>query len=87
MKTALEVWWQWMYMTKRHTTVMKDRELVALDKSGKGQKVEVVDWSTEERLKLREIAKKAWLDFSKKSPFAKKVYDAHVAFMEKMALL
>lgn len=84
---ALKMWWQWLYMKKRHYTVMKDRELVALDKSGKGEKVEVVDWSAEERDKLRKIAEGAWLDFSKKSDFAKKVYDAHVAFMKKMALL
>ncbi|MCG8511871.1 MAG: hypothetical protein MI741_21865, partial [Rhodospirillales bacterium] len=86
-QTALETWWEWMYMKKRHMTVMKDRELVALDKSGKGEKVTVVNWSPEERMKLREVAKQAWLDFSKKSEFAKKVYDAHVEFMTKMALL
>ncbi len=84
---ALEVWWQWMYMTKRHFTDLKDRELVALDKSGKGEKVEVVDWSLEERTKFRRIAEGAWLDFSKKSEFAKKVYDAHVACMKRMSLL
>jgi len=87
MRTALEVWWEWMYTKKRHMTVLKDRELVALDKSGKGEKVEVVNWSLEERLKLREVAKQAWSDFSKKSPFAKKVYDAQIAFMKRMALL
>lgn len=86
-QTALTTWWEWMYMKKRHMTVMKDRELVALDKSGKGEKVTVINWSPEERMKLREVAKQAWLDFSKKSEFAKKVYDAHVEFMTKMALL
>jgi len=83
----LEVWWEWMYNKKRHFTDMKDRELVALDKSGKGEKVTVVDWTQEERTKFRKIAEGAWLDFSKKSPYAKKVYDAHVAFMKKMSLL
>lgn len=84
---SLEVWWQWMYTKKRHMTDMMDRELVALDKSGKGEKVEVVDWTAEERLKLREIAKGAWADFSKKSPFAEKVYNAHIEFMQKLSLL
>ena len=87
LRAALNLWWEWMYMKKRHMTVIGDAELVSLDKSGKGEKVEVVDWSAEERLKLREIAKKAWLDFSQKTPFAKKVYDAHVKFMKRMALL
>ena len=87
LKAAMEVWWEWMYMSKRHMTDMVDRELVALDKSGKGEKVEVVDWSAEERLKLRKIAEGAWLDFSKKSPYAKKVYDAHIAFMQKLSLM
>ncbi len=87
LQAALVVWWEWCYTKKRHLTDMKDRELVALDKSGKGEKVEVVDWTPEERLKLRKIAEQAWLDFSKKSPFAEKVYNAHIEFMTKLALL
>ncbi len=87
LQAALVVWWEWLYTKKRHLTDIKDRELVALDKSGKGEKVEVVDWSPEERLKLRKIAEGAWLDFSKQSPFAEKVYNAHIEFMTRLALL
>ena len=87
LQSALHTWWEWMYMKKRHYTEAKDRELVALDQSGKGEPVTVIDWSNEERMKLRQIAEKAWLDFSKKSPFAEKVYNAHIEFMKRLALL
>lgn len=47
----------------------------------------LVDWSPEERRKLRGIAEKVWADWSDKSPMAKKIYDSHIAFMKQIGLL
>lgn len=51
------------------------------------EKVELIDWSPEERQKLRGIAAQAVADYAKGSPMATKVYDAHIAFMKKIGLL
>ena len=87
LQTALKVWWEWMYTKKRQYSNLMDRKFVSLDKSGKGEKVEVVNWAQEDRDALRKIAQDAWADFAKKSPFAKKVYEAQIAYMKEMALL
>ena len=50
-------------------------------------KVELVDWSPEERKKFRSAAQQAWNDWAKKSPMAQKVLDSQVAFMKQLGLL
>ena len=49
--------------------------------------IEIIDWSQEERDKLRSIAQGAWKDVGAQSELAQEAYDAHVAFMKKMGLL
>lgn len=47
----------------------------------------LINWSAEERKKLRNIAQEVWADWSEKSPMAKKIYESHIAFMTKIGLL
>jgi hypothetical protein len=51
------------------------------------QSVELIDWSPEERQKLRGIAAGAVEDYAQGSELAKKAYEAHVAFMQQIGLL
>lgn len=47
----------------------------------------LVEWSPEERKKLRAVAKEVWADWATKSPMAKKIYDSHIEFMTSIGLL
>lgn len=86
-QAILETWYIAAYTDLRRESDLLDRKLVAQDKAGKGTVKEVIDWSAEERAKFRQIAVKAWEDFSKKSPLAKEAFDAHVKFMKLYGLL
>lgn len=84
-QTALEVWYYAAYDSMRREADLQDREIA--EKYADGSDVTVVDWSTEERAKFREIAVGAWEDFAAKSPLAKEALDTHIAFMKKTGLL
>lgn len=47
----------------------------------------LVDWSAEERKKLREVAAEVWADYGSKNELAKKIYESHVAFLKELGLL
>ena len=47
----------------------------------------LINWSTEERKKLREVAQDVWSDWATKSEMSKKIYDSHIAFMTRIGLL
>lgn len=47
----------------------------------------LVDWSPEERKKLREIAAEVWADYGSKNELANKIYESHVAFLKELGLL
>ena len=47
----------------------------------------LIAWGTEERRELREIAQEVWAEWAEKSDMAKKIYDSHVAYMQKIGLL
>jgi TRAP-type mannitol/chloroaromatic compound transport system substrate-binding protein len=49
--------------------------------------IEAIDLPAAERRKFREHAQKAWLEFSKRSPYAKKVYDSQMAYLKRLGLL
>lgn len=87
LQATLGVWWHYLYDMKRRYNEIRDLELAAEDRSGKGEKVEIIDWSPEERAKFREIAKGAWVDFANKNALAKEVYDENVKFMKRLGLL
>lgn len=52
-----------------------------------GTDVEIVEWSPEERRKLREAASEVWKDYASRSEKAGKIYDSHMDFLKKLGLL
>lgn len=65
-------------------TFLDDQEAVRKIKS---DGVEIINWSSEERKKLRAIAAETMKEYAKGSEMAQKAYDAHIAFMKKINLL
>jgi TRAP-type transport system periplasmic protein len=47
----------------------------------------LLEWGPEERRELREVAREVWEEWSQQSEMAKRIYDSHIAFMEKNGLL
>ncbi|MBT6095291.1 MAG: TRAP transporter substrate-binding protein DctP, partial [Rhodospirillaceae bacterium] len=84
-QTALEVWYASSYDAMRREADLQDRAIAAKQRAGKD--ITVIDWSTAERAKFREIAVGAWHDFAKKSPLAKEALDAHLKYMRSVGLL
>jgi len=84
-QAALEVWYSAAYDAMRRDADLQDRAIAAEQRAG--GEIEVVDWSTEERAKFREIAVGAWNDFAAKSPLAKEALDAHINYMKQIGLL
>ncbi|WP_420406098.1 TRAP transporter substrate-binding protein [Nisaea sp.] len=84
-QTALEVWYSAAYDAMRREADLQDQAIAAEQRAGGD--ITVVDWSTEERAKFREIAVGAWHDFAAKSPLAKEALDAHLAYMRNVGLL
>jgi TRAP-type mannitol/chloroaromatic compound transport system substrate-binding protein len=77
--------------TKQFAADMSARTLLDDQKFAKSvvadEGVELVDWSPEERQKLRGIAAEAVKEYAQGSELAKKAYEAHVAFMQQIGLL
>ena len=84
-QAALEVWYQAAYDAMRREADLEDQKIA--DAQRKGGDITVVDWTTAERAKFREIAVGAWEDFAKKSPLAKEALDAHLNYMRSVGLL
>ena len=84
-QTALEVWYSAAYDAMRREADLQDRAIAAEQRAG--GEIEVIDWTTEERAKFREIAVGAWNDFAAKSPLAKEALDAHINYMKNIGLL
>ena len=81
----VDVWYRAMMMDLIQKLEVSDSELVASDKAAGA--INVVNWSQEERDKMRAIAAGAWKDFSEGSELAKKAYESHMTFMKKMGLV
>ena len=47
----------------------------------------LTEWGPEERRELREVAREVWQEWAQQSEMAQKIYDSHIAFMEKNGLL
>jgi TRAP-type mannitol/chloroaromatic compound transport system substrate-binding protein len=86
-QAILDVWYRAMIADLAMMNEITDRELVAEDKSDAAGGVEVIDWSKEDRDKLRAIAAGAWADFAEGDDLAKRAYEANIAFMKKIGLL
>lgn len=87
-QAALTTWYYAAWTDVTRATDLEDRRLVAADREGSGTPgVEIINWSQEERDKLRAIAQGAWQDVGNQSELAKEAYEAHVKFMKTMGLL
>ncbi len=84
-QAQLEVWYSAAYDAMRREADLQDRAIAAEQRAGTD--VTVIDWSTEERAKFREIAVGAWHDFAAKSDLAKEALDAHLSYMKSIGLL
>ena len=82
---ALEVWYHSAYDAMRREADLEDQKIA--DAQRKSGETEVIDWTTSERAKFRQIAVGAWEDFAKKSPLAQEALDAHLAYMRSTGLL
>jgi len=47
----------------------------------------LLEWGPEERRELREVAREVWEEWSEQSEMARRIYESHIAFMEKNGLL
>jgi TRAP-type mannitol/chloroaromatic compound transport system substrate-binding protein len=86
-QTILDVWYRAMIADLAMMNEITDRELVARDMANDASGVEVVNWSEEDRDKLRAIAADAWAEFAEGDDLAKRAYEANIAFMKKIGLL
>ncbi|MDH3666219.1 MAG: TRAP transporter substrate-binding protein [Paracoccaceae bacterium] len=84
-QAQLEIWYSAAYDAMRREADLQDRAIAAEQRAGGD--VTVIDWSTEERAKFREIAVGAWYDFAAKSELAKEALDAHLTYMKSIGLL
>jgi TRAP-type C4-dicarboxylate transport system substrate-binding protein len=53
----------------------------------KGKGVTLTTWDPEELRKLRALAQQIWADWAKKSPLAKRGYDAQTAWLRELGVL
>jgi TRAP-type mannitol/chloroaromatic compound transport system substrate-binding protein len=47
----------------------------------------LINWGPEERRELREVAQEVWAEWAEKSEMSKRIYDSHLAYMQKIGLL
>jgi TRAP-type mannitol/chloroaromatic compound transport system substrate-binding protein len=49
--------------------------------------IEIIDWSADEREKLRLIAVEVWRDWAERSPMGQRAFEAHMAFLTRIGLI
>ncbi|MBI3371255.1 MAG: TRAP transporter substrate-binding protein [Betaproteobacteria bacterium] len=74
---------EWSWDQIQRVAVDDVRVLNELTKKGVTQ----IYWSPEELRKVRTLAMQTWVDWSKKSPFAKKAFDSQVAWLRDLGLV
>jgi TRAP-type mannitol/chloroaromatic compound transport system substrate-binding protein len=47
----------------------------------------LIEWGPEERRELREVAQEVWAEWAEKSEMSQRIYDSHIAYMQKIGLL
>lgn len=65
---------------------MKVLDMEAVQKA-RADGAELVNWSAEERKKLRSIAASVWKEYAERSPMAKKIYDSQIAWLKELGAL
>jgi TRAP-type mannitol/chloroaromatic compound transport system substrate-binding protein len=74
---------EWSYDQVQRVAVEDVRVLAELKKKGVNQ----ITWDAEELRKVRALAQQTWAEWAKKSPLAKRAYDAQVAWLRDLGLL
>ena len=70
---------------KVHADAMAALATVAANAAANG--IELINWSSEERRKYREVAASIWAEYATRSPMAQRIYDSHMAFLTRLGLL
>ncbi|MDT0683197.1 TRAP transporter substrate-binding protein DctP [Roseicyclus sp. F158] len=81
----LRTWWYDAMYAMAEEVGQQDQELAERDDAS--EEIEVIDWSDEDRMKLRETARTQWEEFAKKSDLAQEALDAHLAYLTEIGLL
>lgn len=74
----LEVGVRTMAIDMLQTVEKADADVLA---TAEERGITIIDWSAEERLRLREAAQEVWKSIADKSPLAREVYDSQVAWL------
>ncbi|MCB1353593.1 MAG: TRAP transporter substrate-binding protein DctP [Rhodobacteraceae bacterium] len=82
---ALRTWWYDAMYAMAAAVAAEDQKLVERDKAA--GKIEVIDWSQEDRNELREVAREQWEIYAQKSSLAQEALDANIAYMKEIGLL
>jgi len=73
----------WTWDQVQRVAIDDVRVLNELKKKG----IERIRWDDAEMNKIRALAHKTWEDWSKKSPLAKRAYDAQLAWLKDLGLV
>lgn len=80
----LSIWYTAMMSSMTRASEIADKEALAADIANG---VTPINWSQEERNKLRDIAVGAWQDAAAESPLAAKALETHLTFMKQIGLI
>ncbi|WP_108125725.1 TRAP transporter substrate-binding protein [Saccharospirillum mangrovi] len=69
------------------STQLAMADIDAVKEAREDPDITIHDWSAEERMKFRAIARTQWEEFAEASPNAQRVYDSITAFLESQGLL
>ncbi len=86
-RAILETWYIAAYADLRRHADIQDRKQAEIDRAGKGDVKEIVDFPDSERDKFRALAVAAWADYAKKSPLAQETFDAQMKFLRTYGLV
>lgn len=73
--------------SNRITNRLKMADAIAVAEARANPDITIHDWSAEERLKFRAIARPLWEETAKQSPSAQKAFDVLTTYLEKAGLL
>ncbi|MBT9386076.1 TRAP transporter substrate-binding protein DctP [Pseudooceanicola sp. CBS1P-1] len=81
---ALHDWWYDAMFAMAKETARLDKELAERDEAG--GKIHVINWAQADRDKMRDVARKQWEEYAKKSPLAQEALDANLKYMTEIGL-
>ncbi|RVV99874.1 C4-dicarboxylate ABC transporter substrate-binding protein [Mesobaculum littorinae] len=81
---ALRTWWYDAMFAMAAEVSKLDQELAERDAAA--GKIEVIDWSQEDRDQLRAVAREQWEAYAQKSELAQEALEANLAYMKEIGL-